>query len=202
MNIGNADCDSHFLPSVIFDGKGVYRMKRNWIWIAAIVAVFVIAFVFGLGFVMRAGHMPFGMARGVIIERGHQIVRGPWMMGGRGMMGFGGRGIGLLALPFILLLVAIGVILYLRRPASKTTVNTSAAATTPAQTQGNTQNGVGTNPAWTSPGLATNTQNPVAAPPATSVNVCTNCGEPTQEGWVACPHCGEKLTPDEEIKNS
>ena len=44
-------------------------------------------------------------------------------------------------------------------------------------------------PAPTAPPIS-----PVAAPPTPPVSpVCSKCGRTLQQGWVACPHCGEKL---------
>jgi hypothetical protein len=32
------------------------------------------------------------------------------------------------------------------------------------------------------------------AGPRPASRVCAHCGKPLQEGWVACPHCGEKVS--------
>jgi hypothetical protein len=34
---------------------------------------------------------------------------------------------------------------------------------------------------------------PTAAPAAPVAPVCANCGQALQTGWLACPHCGQKL---------
>ncbi len=34
---------------------------------------------------------------------------------------------------------------------------------------------------------------PVPPPPPAEPADCSKCGQPLQKGWVACPHCGEKL---------
>jgi hypothetical protein len=33
----------------------------------------------------------------------------------------------------------------------------------------------------------------VPPPPASAFPACAKCGNPVHAGWVACPHCGEKL---------
>ena len=38
-----------------------------------------------------------------------------------------------------------------------------------------------------------NTSTAPVAPAAPAVPACTNCGQVVQTGWVACPHCGQKL---------
>lgn len=32
-----------------------------------------------------------------------------------------------------------------------------------------------------------------STPPAPTTKPCPKCGQPVEQGWVACPHCGEKL---------
>jgi uncharacterized membrane protein YagU involved in acid resistance len=32
-----------------------------------------------------------------------------------------------------------------------------------------------------------------STPPAPPAASCSKCGKPVQQGWVACPYCGEKL---------
>ncbi len=32
-----------------------------------------------------------------------------------------------------------------------------------------------------------------STPPAALTKPCPKCGQPVEQGWVACPHCGEKL---------
>lgn len=34
---------------------------------------------------------------------------------------------------------------------------------------------------------------PPPTPPPAAPPECAKCGQPVQKGWVACPHCGEKL---------
>lgn len=155
-------------------------MKRNWIWILAVAGAFFVVFLIGLAFFMRIWNGSFGMMRGYVVERGYGMMRGSW---GWGMMGFGGRGLGLLALPFVLLLVALGVIALWRRPASKPVASVTAGPSTPTPT-------------------ATVAQSPVEAVIANPTATCPNCGKPVQDYWVACPHCGEKLPSDEGAKLS
>lgn len=155
-------------------------MKRTWVWILAIAGAFVVVFLIGLAFFMRAWNGPFGMMRGYGIERGYGMMRGGW---GCGMMGFGGHGFGLLALPVVLLLVALGVIVVLRRPASRPAAGVVVSPSTPTPT-------------------ATVAQGPVNTVVVSPTITCPNCGKPVQDYWVACPNCGEKLPHDEEVKPS
>lgn len=39
-------------------------------------------------------------------------------------------------------------------------------------------------------GVVALVRGPVPSQPA---RTCAHCGKPLQEGWVACPHCGEKV---------
>ena len=158
-------------------------MKKNWKWILAIVVVFLVVFRIGLAIFMRVGHASFGMMRGYVVERRFGMMRSPWMMQGRGMMGFGGRGFGMLVIPLVLLLVALGVFILLRRHTVKPVVNVAANPSTPTPT-------------------ATVAQNPVEAVIASPTAACPNCGKPVQGYWVACPNCGEKLPPNGGVEPS
>jgi hypothetical protein len=37
-------------------------------------------------------------------------------------------------------------------------------------------------------------QQPVVEKPVVEVKNCGNCGKPVENGWVACPYCGNPLT--------
>jgi len=150
-------------------------MKKNWKWILAIVVVFLVVFRIGMAIFMRVGRASFGIVRGGILERGYGMMRSPWMMGSRGMIGFGGHGLGLLFVPLILLLVALGVIWFLSHRTTVKTVAPTAA-----------------NPGTSVP-VSTVAQSPVEAVTTSVTPACPTCSKPVEENWVACPHCGEKL---------
>jgi hypothetical protein len=153
-------------------------MKRTWVWILGIAGAFMVVFLGALALFMRMGRTGFGMMRGYGIEHGYGMMRGGWMMRGRGMMGFGGHGFGLVCFPIVLLLIALGVIWFLRRrsttkPVSSTEANSGTVAPTAA--------------------VAQTPVEPVTVSPSAK---CPNCGKPVQDYWVACPNCGEKLNKD------
>lgn len=184
-------------------------MKKVWKWVIGIVIVLVIvaAVVGGVFLVLhRFGNIQavtrsfgpglqqpgpgFVPGPGNAQPGGPQQYRGmrpygqvgPGMyMRGRGMMGFGGFNIlggivrGLLTLGLLALTVlgVVWLVTTLRRPMAPVA---AAAPIAP--------------PAPMSPSDSTSNVAPVAL---VATHPCPNCGEPVQEDWKHCPHCGKSL---------
>jgi hypothetical protein len=150
-------------------------MKKVWKWIIGIVlGLVVLAVLVGVAFMARGNFHSFRVQS--FDSRGFS-QRGPGMMPfdgyghmrGPGMMSFGMRPLGgfiggLLSLGFLALIV-LGIIWLVRSLRSPKQVAVSAAT-------------------------------PVTAPVVMSesiVNPCKRCGEPLQDDWKVCPHCGKKV---------
>jgi hypothetical protein len=166
-------------------------MKKVWKWIIGIVVVLVVvAALVGGAFLMRNHYANlFGIAR---VNRSMQVPghnwgnrnfpeRSPYMQpfgndgwGGHGMfmrrpgmMPFGGF-IGVLFSLGILALVVMGIIWLVERLRSPKVTAAPVASATAVE--------------------------PVApAAPVVEVHPCPKCGEPVQEDWKHCPHCGKRL---------
>jgi hypothetical protein len=150
-------------------------MKKVWKWIIGIVlGLFVLAVLAGAAIMMRSN---FHAVRVQSFDSRGFSQRGPGMMPfggfehmrGYGMMSntmnpLGGFISGLLSLGF-LALVILGIIWLVRNLRTPKLVDVSAA--TPAAT-------------------------PTAAP-TTITNPCKKCGNPLQDDWKVCPHCGKKV---------
>ena len=150
-------------------------MKKVWKWVIGIaLGLILLAVLVGVGFLVRNSFHIYRAEtfnlRGFSDESpwrmplgGFGHMRGPGMMG-FGMLPFGGLFGGLLSLGF-LALVVLGIIWLVRSLRSSNQVALSAPT-------------------------------PVATPAVLSevnINPCKRCGEPLQDEWKVCPHCGKKV---------
>jgi len=160
-------------------------MKSTWKWILLFVGVLVVAFCVSLPLFL-GGLMRFGFGRMPMMYR---FGGGFPMMRGGGLFGFGlFRFVGPLFALVVLGLLVWGVVWLVRRgnrpesaevAAAPAAFDATAVSVVPAETV------VSAEPVATED--AVKTEEPVLTTP------CTNCGKPLENGWVACPYCGQKV---------
>ncbi len=161
-------------------------MKKIWKWIIGIVlGLIVLVVLMGVGFMLRSNfHGYRGEAQvapdfsqrgfGMMPYGGFEHMQRQGMMS-RGMLPFGGFFGGLLTLGF-LALVVLGIIWLVRRLRNPQPVVAAAVAGTAVAPQA--------------------VEAPVSDPavmPASALKACKKCGQPIQDDWKVCPHCGKKV---------
>jgi hypothetical protein len=158
-------------------------MKKVWKWIIAIVlGLVVLAVLVGVGFLVWGNfhgmrlqsfepRIPYQRGPGMMPfgGYGYDHMRGPGMMSyGWRMNPLGGFIGGLFSLGFLALLV-LGIIWLVRSLRTQKQVVAPVAASNE-------------NPVGTPVELASSVSNP-----------CKRCGQPLQDDWKVCPHCGKKV---------
>ena len=157
-------------------------MNKVWKWILIGLGLFFLAFCVALPLFLGFGARMIGFGRMPMM--GQPFGRFPMM--GRGLGIFGGFHIlGFLVPLFVLAVVILaiaGIVLLLRRPHKP-----AAATIAPAASTGTVLT-VDAPPSEPVPSAAASLAEVIETTP------CLHCGASVQTGWVACPHCGERLT--------
>jgi len=142
-------------------------MKSAWKWVLLFVGVLVVAFCVSLSLFLR-GLMGFGFGRvPMLFHHGGGFP----MMGGGGFFGFGLLRCFVPLFALVVLGLLVWGVVWLVRRGNRLAPAVAVAA-----------------PAEPMPSSVTVT--PVEP---VETNPCTNCGQPLQSGWVACPFCGQKV---------